>query len=77
MTEAKPWYQSRTLLFNALTLLVVAAGFIVDNAGLLDLPSQAGVWATLIVALSNAYLRLITNAGIVGTPAAKPPTGPG
>lgn len=79
MTEAKPWYQSRTLIFNALTLLVVAAGFVVDNVGLLDLPTQAGVWATLVVAMANAYLRLITAQPVAGTPAAKgiPPTGPG
>lgn len=76
-SRAKNWYASRTIIFNALTLLVVAAGFVVDNVGLLDLPAQAGVWATLVVALANAYLRLITNTGIVGTPAATPPAGPG
>jgi hypothetical protein len=79
VSEAKPWYTSRSLIFNIASLLVVAAGFIAENTGALNLPDAAGTWATLLVALGNAYLRLITAQPIAGTPAAKevPPTAPG
>lgn len=79
MTPAKPWYTSRVMIFNLASLLVVAAGFLAENTGALNLPAAAGTWATLIVALGNAYLRLITAQPIEGTPAAEktPPTAPG
>lgn len=66
----KKWYLSKTILFNIATLLVIAAGFIADNTGALALPPQTAVWATLVVALGNAALRLGTAAPIAGTPAA-------
>ncbi len=69
--EPKDWFRSKTLWLNVLALVAVAAGFVADNTGALSLPPQTAVWATLVLALANAGLRLYTNTPIAGSPADK------
>lgn len=77
--HTKSWYKSSTIIFNVVSLVVVAALFVSENTGALNLPPSYATWATLVVALGNAFLRLQTAQPIKGTPAARkrPPTGPG
>ncbi len=69
--QPKDWWKSKVLILNGLSLLVVAAGFVADNTGALALPPQTAVWATLVLALGNAALRLGTSQPIAGSPADK------
>lgn len=57
---AKPWYQSRTILLNILGLVVLVVGVILENASLIDLPSQAVGYLGMVLAIANAVLRLVT-----------------
>lgn len=69
--NAKPWYTSRTLWFNAVTLIVAIAGVLLDPALALDPRVVAG--ATGVMTVGNMALRMLTNVPIEGTPADVPP----
>ena len=70
MNNAKPWYQSKTLLVNALILLLA----VLDAAQALPIPAA---WAPYIVAgasVLNVALRLTTNTGLTtGVPLGEQP----
>lgn len=60
----KPWYQSRTLWFNAIVLMLAAAeaqvGVIKDA-----LPGGLYAWLAFGLPVVNALLRFITTTGIL------------
>jgi hypothetical protein len=66
----KPWYQSKTVLVNALILLLAVA----DAAQALPIPAT---WAPYIIAAAsvlNVALRLTTNTGLTsGVPLGEDP----
>src|SRR5690348_2410283 len=66
----KPWYQSKTLLVNALILLLA----VLDAVQALPLPAA---WAPYLVAgasVLNVALRLTTNTGLItGVPLGEQP----
>lgn len=68
MQQAKKWYTSRTLWFNALSLVVIIASTLADPALVTNPQIVAGAGA--VVTIANACLRLVTNSAIAGTPAA-------
>lgn len=69
--NAKPWYTSRTVWFNVVTLVVAGATVLLDPALVQDSRIVAG--ATAVVTVGNVALRLLTNVPIAGTPADVPP----
>jgi len=62
---AKPFWQSRTVWFNAISLIVAVAGVLVDPVFALDPRVVTG--ATLIMTIGNTILRTMTNQPIQGT----------
>lgn len=60
----KPWYQSKTLWFNAIVLMLAAAeaqlGVIKDA-----LPGGLFAWLAFVLPVVNALLRFITTTGIL------------
>jgi len=70
MTAVKPWYLSKTLIANIITLILLAVGLVLENAGALHLDPQAVIWIGIGLAVGNAALRLVTSTAIEGTPAA-------
>ncbi len=63
VTEAKPWYMSKTLWLNALVLLVAALGWVSGP----DFPLELGQYAeyvTLALAILNLILRFVTGQPI-------------
>lgn len=66
----KPWYESRTIITNAVVLIVTVATFLLDQqrAGLLPftLDEKWLVFIMGIVGVINVYLRTITEAPIEG-----------
>lgn len=69
--NAKPWYQSKTIWFNAVTLIVAGASVLLDPALVQDSRIVAG--ATVVITMGNVALRILTNVPIEGTPADVPP----
>jgi hypothetical protein len=67
---AKPWYQSKTVVVNALLLVAFALGLIGQNAGALNLDPRWVIGAGMGVLFVNEALRLVTSVPISGTPAA-------
>lgn len=65
-TTPKPWYQSKTLLLNALAFLIAAVGLVTDT---FTLTPDAAKWAVLLVGLLNLLLRFVTSQPIEGSPA--------
>jgi hypothetical protein len=63
---AKPWWTSKTLWFNAITLVVMVLAVVIENAGLIELPSQAVGLLTMGLAIGNAVLRFISNVPLAG-----------
>jgi len=54
---AKKWYESKTLWFNVLALVVAVAA----NYGYTgELPSEWGLFVPVIVIIINLILRLVT-----------------
>lgn len=70
MQLTKPWYQSKTLLVNALILLLA----VLDAAQALPVPAA---WAPYLIAAAsvlNVALRLTTNTGLTtGVPLGEQP----
>lgn len=69
--QAKPWYTSRTLWFNVISLIVAGAGLLLDPALALD--ARTVGLATGVMTIGNMALRMLTNQPIAGTPADVPP----
>lgn len=67
--NAKPWWQSRTLWWNIVSLTVVIGGTLADPTLVADPRVVAG--ATIVVTVGNAILRFLTSQPIAGTDAAK------
>ncbi len=59
---AKPWYLSKTLWFNALTLALLAIDLAI-GANAITTP-KALPWITVFIGVGNAVLRLLTGAPI-------------
>lgn len=68
--NAKPWYTSRTLWFNVVSLIVAVAGVLLDPKLALDPGIVTG--ATLAITIGNMVLRVLTSQPIGGTPADQP-----
>jgi len=65
----KPWYKSRTLIFNVVAIAVAIATLIADPT---LAQSQSVVSGALgVVTIGNMVLRLLTDQPIEGTPAAR------
>jgi hypothetical protein len=67
---AKPWYTSRTVWFNVISLMVAAAGLLLDPSLALD--QRVVAVATGVVTIGNMALRMLTSRPIAGTPADVP-----
>lgn len=75
IVPVKEWWKSKTVIINALFVLLYAATLIIDLATPLGLSAQVVLWLGVAQAVVNFALRLITAQPIQGTPAAKnPPT---
>lgn len=59
----KPWYQSRTLWFNAIALALAAAELQL-NVLRGVLPGGVYAWLAFVLPVGNAALRLITTTGV-------------
>jgi hypothetical protein len=61
--DAKPWWQSRTLIVNAVALGLAAAE---AHVGLLAgvLPGTVYQWLAFGLPVINAVLRFVTNQGV-------------
>ena len=57
--EPKPWWASKTLWFNVLTLAVLVIGVLVSQEGLV--PEGWLKWLGAVAAVINVILRFITN----------------
>lgn len=62
-TDAKPWYQSKTLWFNA---LVLALGTAESQLHLLEPVLPVSLWHVIAFTLPvvNTALRFLTNKGV-------------
>lgn len=57
MTVAKPWWKSRTIVLNVMSLAVLIVGVLVENATLLRLPDAWVNYLTVLVAILNVVNR--------------------
>jgi hypothetical protein len=59
----KPWWQSKTLWFNAILAGLAA---LEANAGLIQpyLPGNVYGWGMMLLTCGNAVLRLVTSQGV-------------
>lgn len=59
----KPWWKSRTLIFNA---LVAALAALEANAALIQpyVPGNVYGWGVLLLTAGNAVLRIVTSQGV-------------
>jgi hypothetical protein len=62
-TDAKPWYQSKTIVINA---AVLALGVAEQQLGLLEPVLPVPLWQVIAFALPviNTALRVITSQGV-------------
>jgi len=60
----KPWYQSKTLWFNVVSLAVVIAGVLADPAIVSDARVVAA--AAAFVTIGNAVLRIFLTSQPIG-----------
>lgn len=65
----KPWYQSRTIWVNVLSLIIALAALFAGDT--LGLPPDVVKYATIVLAVANVVLRTVTSEAIAGTPAAR------
>lgn len=63
ITEKKPWWQSRTLWFNA---AVAGLAALEASANLIQpyVPGNVYGWALLLLTVGNAMLRIVTHQGL-------------
>jgi hypothetical protein len=63
MPNAKPWWQSKTLWFNA---LIVGLASLQASANLIQpfIPGNVYGWGLLILTVGNAVLRVFTNQAL-------------
>ncbi len=67
----KNWWESWTLWLNIVTLVVLLAGYVADNALSLGIPPQVTGYAVMVVAVGNMLLRVLkTSQPIAGSPPA-------
>lgn len=66
--ESKPWFQSKTVWFNIVSMAVTVAALLADP-GVVSDPRVVGI-AAAVVTVGNMALRVITAVPITGTPAA-------
>lgn len=78
----KAFYESKTLIFNVLSILVLIVGVLLDSSKALAIPDQAAAWLAAVVAIGNGLLRFITTSPIssganqtTDVPATNPPGG--
>lgn len=66
----KPWYTSKTIIVNGVTILIAVLVWIADanNAALLPFAFEPELVVTLL-AIANVILRFITSQPIAGPPA--------
>lgn len=67
--KVKPWYRSKTIIFNALWLVVGIAGFFgfrefQPDPQVESLLSVVGALLPIVAPLLNLYLRKVTNQPI-------------
>jgi hypothetical protein len=62
VTQEKSIWKSRVLWLNALGLVIIILGIIIDNAAPLALPSQIVSYLGVLLAIANAVLRFIPPA---------------
>ena len=61
----KPWYESRTLWFNAITIIVGIVGQVTKT---INVTGEAGVIFAGILSIGNFILRFLTTTAISTTP---------
>jgi len=72
----KPWYQSKTVWAQLITLAVAIASLFVEPLVLtqLGLPPVLAdhyrAWLLMVIAVLNVLLRFVTSQPLAGTPAA-------
>ena len=67
MNGSKPWYQSKTLLFNLVSALVAVAAELqplVAESSAIQFPSWTTEVLVLVVVLGNVVLRSITSQAV-------------
>ena len=62
MRQSKPFYASKVLWTNVLTLAVVAIGGVLDVAGVLELSARDVALVTVALAVANAALRIFATS---------------
>lgn len=64
----KPWWESKTVWFNGLTMLVVFLALIMQmsDAGTLPFPVDPK-WIVFLQAIINLILRFVTNAPVTAS----------
>lgn len=66
MVDAKPWWESRTILANLITLgsiVVMVLGLIADNAAGLGIDDRTKLWIGIAVGGINAAINLYLRPG--------------
>ncbi len=64
VVEAKPWWRSRTIVANVLTVVAFALGLILEQANVLSIQGAIAVWLGILLGLVNFILRMHTTAPI-------------
>jgi hypothetical protein len=62
--DPKPWYESKTLWFNVVSLAVISAGVLADPGLISDPRIVAGAGA--LVTIGNAALRIFFTSQAIG-----------
>jgi hypothetical protein len=68
MTDPKPFWQSRTVWFNALTIALAIIGFLMVTQSTSGLPLDLDPkWLVIASGIINILLRFLTNAPLAGS----------
>lgn len=63
----KPWYKSKTLLFNLLTCFVLVIAYLTTNAAIFGAAKDQVLFGLgLVAVVVNFWLRTVTDTGIGG-----------
>lgn len=61
ITTVKPWWQSKTLWINGLTILAALIAMLIDMQAAGDLPFDLdGEWVAFVLAMVNFVMRWMT-----------------